>query len=462
MIGSLLLPELELLIEQKEFAQLREILSEFHPTDVAEMLSDLPATDTALLLRILPKGFAAEVFEQLPLPEQERLVRALGEADVAGILDGIPADTRTALLEELPAPVVHQLLALLSPGQRKIASELLGYPRDSVGRRMTPAHVAIDERWTAGEVLAHLRRVGVRRDAMTLNQLYVVDGAGRLRDWIRLQRAVVAPLETPVAELLEGRDLSLRASDPESAAIAAFRKYEVSILPVTDQSGVLLGVVTVDDILDVAETESTKDIHQLGGLEALDEPYLRIRLWRMIQKRAGWLALLFLGEMLTATAMGFFEGEIARAVVLASFIPLIISSGGNSGSQATSLMIRSMAVGDVTLRDWWRVLRRELAAATALGLTLAFLGFGRIWLWQVAGFRDYGPHHLLIASTVGLSLVSVVIFGSLAGAMLPFVLRLVRVDPAVASAPLVATLVDVTGLVIYFSVAFLILHGVLL
>jgi magnesium transporter len=327
---------------------------------------------------------------------------------------------------------------------------------------MTPDYVAIEHSWTVAAVLEHLRKVGSRHQPLTLNQLYVVDSAGRLLDWVRLQSVVSAETARPVSELFEGTILSLTATADQETAIGEFKKYDVTVLPVVDSEGVLLGVVTVDDVLDVAERESTEDIQKLGGMEALDAPYLAIGLLSMVKKRAGWLAVLFMGELLTATAMGHFEGELEKAIVLSSFLPLIISSGGNSGSQATSLIIRSLAVGDVTVRDWWRVLRRELVAGAMLGGILALLGFGRIWLWQILGFRDYGAHHGLIALTVATSLVGVILFGSLTGAMLPFLLRAARMDPAVASAPLVATLVDVTGLVIYFTIAYQILHGTLL
>ena len=462
MIGALLLPELKELIRQRDFGQLREILSEFQASDLAELLDDLEPADTAVLLRILPKELAAEVFEHIPLSGQEELLRALGDTDVAKIINELAADDRTALLEELPANVTQKLLGLLSPKERKIALELLGYPKGSVGRRMTPYYVAIENRWTVGEVLTHLRTVGKDHERPTLNQLYVVDGAGRLLDWLRLQSVVTTDPTTPVAGLLEGSNLSLRATDDQETAVSAFQKYDVTVLPVVDTKNVLLGVVTVDDVLDVAEKETTEDIQKLGGMEALNAPYLAIGLLSMVKKRAGWLAVLFMGEMLTATAMGYFEGEIEKAVVLSIFLPLIISSGGNSGSQATSLIIRSLAVGDVGLRDWWRVLRRELVAGTLLGCALAALGFSRIWIWQLIGLKDYGEHHGLIAFTVGFSLIGVILFGSLAGAMLPFVLRAVRFDPAVASAPLVATLVDVTGLVIYFTIASQVLRSTIL
>ena len=324
---------------------------------------------------------------------------------------------------------------------------------------MTPRYVSIKQNWTVDQVLAHLRRVG--RDQDTVNQMYVVDKDGRLVARVRLRDLVVAELNTPVLELLEQPVTALNVTDDQETAIQTFQKYDLTVIPVVDSNGCLVGVVTVDDILDVAEREATEDMQRLGGMEALEAPYLSIGLGKMIQKRAGWLALLFLGEMLTATAMGYFEDEIAKAVVLALFVPLIISSGGNSGSQATSLIIRAMAVKEVSLSDWWRVLWRELIAGLALGGVLASIALIRILAWPS---RDklYGAHYMLIAATVACSLLGVVLFGSLVGAMLPFILRRLGFDPAVSSAPLVATLVDVTGLIIYFSVAYGILHGTLL
>ena len=459
MIGNLIRPELAELIRQRDFVRLREALEGFDPADVAEILTDVPAADKAVLLRVLPKGQAADVFEYLSTEDQESLLRALGSEEVAKILNELAPDDRTALLEELPASATQKLLELLRPEERKVAIGLLGYPRDSVGRRMTPRYVSIKQNWTVDQVLAHLRRVG--RDQDTVNQMYVVDKDGRLVARVRLRDLVVAELNTPVIELLEQPVTALNVTDDQETAIQTFQKYDLTVIPVVDSNSFLVGVVTVDDILDVAEREATEDMQRLGGMEALEAPYLSIGLGKMIQKRAGWLALLFLGEMLTATAMGYFEDEIAKAVVLALFVPLIISSGGNSGSQATSLIIRAMAVKEVSLSDWWRVLWRELIAGLALGGVLASIALIRILAWPS---RDklYGTHYMLIAATVACSLLGVVLFGSLVGAMLPFILRRLGFDPAVSSAPLVATLVDVTGLIIYFSVAYGILHGTLL
>jgi len=459
MIGNLLKPELAELIRRRDFHQLRDILCGFPAPDVAEILIDLDPGDEAVLLRLLPRELAAEVFDHLPVEDQEKMLHALGSEEVANILNTLPPDDRTRLLEELPAAATQKLLALLKPEQRKVAVELLGYPKDSIGRRMSPEYVAIQQTWTVAEVLAHLRQEEHKRDAM--NQLYVVDAKGHLVDYVRLRNLVVAPVQMSVLELLENQQIFLRATDDQETAVAAFKKYDVTILPVVDSQDVLVGVITVDDVLDVAEKEATEDIQKLGGMEALDAPYLRLGLFEMVRKRAPWLVILFLSEMLTTTAMGFFEDEIAKAVVLALFLPLIISSGGNSGSQATTLIIRAMALGEVTLRDWWRVMRREALSGLALGGILGSIGFVRVTVW--AQFSNiYGPHWFLIAIVIFFSLIGVVMWGTLAGSMLPFLLRRCKLDPATSSAPFVATLVDVTGLIIYFTIAFEVLRGTLL
>jgi magnesium transporter len=459
MIGNLLQPELIELIRQRNFSQLREILSEFTAPDLAEILTDLSPDDEAVLLRILPHDLAADVFEYLAVEDQEKMLHALGTEQVAMILNDLPPDDRTALLEELPAAATQKLLNLLSPAERKVAADLLGYPKNSIGRRMTPEFVAIQQSWSVGEVLAHLRRVG--RDRESLNQLYVVDDKGRLVNLVRLRNVVVSEPSKPVVELFEPQLVTLRAADDQETAIATFRKYDLTVIPVVDTKEKLVGVVTVDDVLDVLEQETTEDIQKMGGMEALDAPYLRISLQDMIKKRAGWLSVLFVSEMFTATAMGYFQGEIEKAAVLALFVPLILSSGGNSGSQATSLIIRAMAVRDVALKDWGKVLKRELVTGLALGLVLATIVLMRIFLWPHKE-KLYTVHYTRVALTVALSVVGVVLWGSVVGAMLPILMRRLKFDPAVCSAPFVATLVDVTGIVIYFNVAFLLLKGTLL
>ena len=459
MIGNLLMPELAELIRQRNFNGLKEILCAFPAPDIAEIFVDLNPDDEAVLLRLLPRELAAEVFEYLPLEDQEKLLHALGTEQVAQILNDIDPDDRTALLQELPAAATQKLLNLLSPEERKIATELLGYPKNSIGRRMTPRYVAIQQNWTVAEVFSELRKQNHKRDAM--NQLYVTDSKGRLVDFVRLRDLVVVPPQTSVLEVLENQQIFLRAAENQETAVAAFKKYDVSMLPVVDSNDVLVGVVTVDDVLDVAEREATEDIQKLGGMRALEASYLKTGIFEMVRKRAPWLAVLFVGEMFTSVAMQNYGGEIQEVVVLAFFVPLILSSGGNSGSQATSLIIRAMALQDVLLRDWWRVMRRELATGFLLGCILAGVGMARVFLWQylgLAGPNGYGPNYAMLSLTIGVSLVCVVLWGSLVGAMLPMFLRLIRLDPAVCSAPFVATLVDVTGIVIFFNVAKYVLH----
>ena len=459
MIGNLLAPELKEMIQRRDFAQLRDILCNFLAADIAEIFVDLQPGDEAVLLRLLPREMAAEVFEYLPLEDQEKLLHALGSEQVAQILNDISPDDRTRLLEELPAAATQKLLSLLSPEERKVATQLLGYPENTIGRRMTPEYVAVQQNWTVAEVFAQLRREQHKR--ATMNQLYVVDAKGRLVDYVRLRDLVVSPLQTSVLELLQNQQIFLRVTDDQETAVAAFKKYDVTMLPVVDSNEVLVGVVTVDDVMDVAEREATEDIQKLGGVEALDAPYLKTGIFEMVRKRAPWLAVLFIGEMFTSVAMQNYGGEIQEVVVLAFFVPLILSSGGNSGSQATSLVIRAMAVRDVLLADWWRVMRREIMTGFLLGCILALVGMARVFLWQylhLAGPAGYGPNYAMLSLTIGLSLVCVVLWGSLVGAMLPLFLRLIRLDPAVCSAPFVATLCDVTGIVIFFNVAKHLLH----
>jgi magnesium transporter len=458
-IGNLLGPELVELIEKRDFTALREILCNFPAPDLAEIFTDLKAGDEAVLLRILPRQLAAQVFEYLSLQDQEQLVQALGNEQVAQIINDLSPDDRTALLEELPAAVTQKLLNLLTPKERKIAADLLGYPKDSIGRRMTPEYVAIQNNWTVNDVLAHLRKVG--RDRESFNQLYVVDDKGHLVDSVRLRNLVVADLNTPVSEAFDHQSPSLHATDDQETAVESFKKYDRTILPVLDSNDVLVGVVTVDDVLDVAEKEATEDIQKIGGMEALGAPYLQIEMLQMIRKRAPWLIILFFSEMLTTTAMTFFSRELEKAWVLSLFLPLILSSGGNSGSQATTLLIRAMSLGEVTLRDWWRVMRREVISGFALGTILGTIGLLRITLWSLFS-NVYGPYWPLIGVTIFFALIGVVMWGTLSGSMLPLLLRRCGLDPATSSAPFVATLVDVTGLIIYFSLAMLILRNTLL
>ncbi len=451
--------EIKQLIEQRRWTELRERLSGLLAPELADQIEALDPADRMLVFRALPRAQANEVFAYLEIPKQNELVRNLTNEDARQIVASLTPDDRTALLEELPAEVTQRLLSLLNPEDLKEVRTLLGYPEESVGRLMTPDYVAIREGWTIQQALDHIRKHG--RDAETVNMIYVVDDRGKLLDDLRLRQILLADPRATVSSLMDRNFFALRATDDREQAVRMMKQYDRVALPVVDSDGILLGIVTSDDILDVAEEEATEDIQKMGGMEALDSAYLETPFFQMVRKRGSWLSALFLGEMLTATAMGYFQDEISRAVVLALFIPLIISSGGNSGAQAASLVIRSMALEEVRLRDWWRVMRREVAAGLALGGILGSIAMLRILLWPNRRMV-YGPHYLRVALTVSLSLLGVVTWGTLAGSMLPFVFRRLGFDPAVSSSPFVATLVDVTGIIIYFTVALFTLRGTLL
>jgi magnesium transporter len=442
---------LQELIQEKRWDVLRDALSYFDPPDIAEILTQVPDKDDAAIFRLLPRDLAGKVFAYLPRDHQENLIRSLTNEQMRAVLREMTPDDQVRLLEELPAEVTRHILQGLSPDELRSARDLLGYPPESAGRYMTPQYVALRPDMTAREALEHVRRTG--RDKETLNILYIVDAHGLLLAEMRLGSLVLADPDAKVGDMKHRSLVAIPATADREEVLQAFKKYDRVALPVVDRNGHILGIITADDILDVAEKEATEDIQKIGGMEALDAPYLEVNYLKMIWKRGGWLSILFLGEMLTATAMGYFDDEIKRATVLAMFLPLIISSGGNSGSQASTLVVRSLALKELRLGDWWRVLLRELRSGLTLGGWLGLIGFLRISLWQWLGWFDYTEHHLLVALTIWVSLVGVVTFGSLSGSMLPFILRAFRFDPATSSAPFVATLVDVTGLIIYFIVA---------
>ncbi len=459
MLGQLIAPEIEEYLTRRDFAGLREALSRLETPEIADLVGELPPDQQALVFRILPRALATETFEYLEPEPQKELVARLAEEQVTAILNDMSPDDRTALLEELPATVTRQLLNNLTTEERKVASWLLGYPEDSIGRLMTPDYVSVEPHWTVERVLEHIRRFG--QDKETLNVIYVVDDNGHLIDDLRIRELLLAPKDTKISELTDSSFVALKATADQENAIEIFREYDRIALPVTDSEGNLIGIVTVDDVLDVAEEEATEDIQKIGGSEPLDDPYLDVPVWGLIQKRGRWLVLLFLGEMLTASAIAAYEAQLAQAVVLALFIPLIISSGGNSGSQTATFVIRAMALGEVEQHHWKRVFWRELQSGLALGTLLGTIGLARVFLWQQM-FGTYGEHWLPLGMTIGIALVGVVLTGTLSGSMLPFILRWFGADPAASSTPFVATLVDVTGILIYFTVASLLLAGTLL
>ena len=459
MLSRLLQPEIQSLIEERQLGILKEILLDWTPADIAELLVDLSEKERVVIFRLLSRELAADTFEYMDFDTQMKLLKSMGKEEGAVILNEMDPDDRTALFEELPSAAAKQLIQMLSHEERKIAVTLLGYPENSVGRLMTPDYIAIKPSYTIQETLNYIREFGKNKE--TLNIIYVVDDKGKLIDDVKIKEFLLAPLNETVADLMDKNFVALHVFDDQETAVEAFKKYDRIALPVVDRAGSLIGIVTIDDVFDVAEEEATEDIHKLAAIQVLEDSYSAIPLYDMIRKRGSWLAILFIGEMFTASAMAFFEDEISRAIVLTLFIPLIISSGGNSGSQAATLVIRALSLGEVTLKDWFIVFKRELYTGLALGIGLAIIGFLRITIWEAAS-NVYGEHWFLIGATVSLSLIGVVLWGTVSGSMLPFILKKFGLDPATSSAPLVATMVDVIGVVIYFSVALFILRWTLL
>lgn len=447
------------LINEEDTEQLAELLSDLSGYEIAHLISQKTIESQVVVFRALPPKLAASTFDYLTLRNQKHLLQALPPAVTATMLEAMHPDDRTALLQDLPREAVNEYLKLLSPEDRALILTLLGYPEDRVGHLMTTDYLSIKLDWTADKVLDHIRAYG--HDSETINELYVVDDKNRLLDDIKIRDFLFVPKECTVSQIANFKFVSLSANDKAEDAINIFKEYDRVALPVVDDKGVMLGIVTIDDILRFASEKATENMQKVGGMEALDEPYMETPFLELMKKRARWLVILFVGEMFTATAMGFFEAEIAKAVVLALFLPLIISSGGNAGSQSSTLIIRAMALGEVKLKDWWKVMRREIYSGVFLGCVLGAIGFARVSIWGTATTL-YGEHWFLVALTVCLALIGIVLWGSLAGSMLPILLRRFGIDPATSSAPLVATLVDVTGITIYFGIAMWILKGSLL
>ncbi|MFU8860251.1 MAG: magnesium transporter [Cyclonatronaceae bacterium] len=459
MINELIKPEIQELIENQNWTGLRESVEEWRIPEIADLLVDLEKTNRILFFRALPKTQMSEVFSHLEPEYQNTLLIELTDEEIQHLLANLAPDDRTTLLSEIPGQITQRLLNLLNPQDLREATKLLGYPEESVGRLMTPDYVAVRPGWTIREALAHIRKIGKMSE--TINVIYVTDTSWKLLDALDLKLFILTDPDRTVQDIMDDDFISISAFQDREETVQIMQKYDKLVLPVVDSDGVLIGIVTIDDVLDVAEEEATEDFQKMGGVSALDTPYMAASVWTMFKKRSGWLAVLFLGQMLTTTAMESFETQLESIIVLALFIPLIISSGGNSGSQATSLIIRAMAVADVSLKDWWVVMRKEAIAGLMLGIFLAVIGIFRVLGWQWLGFYDYGSDYVLVALTVSVALVGVVSWGSLVGSMLPFILRRIGFDPATSSAPFVATFVDVTGLLIYFGAATIILSRML-
>ncbi|HSK14288.1 MAG TPA: magnesium transporter [Phnomibacter sp.] len=451
--------QFEAVIATDDKLAIRDLLNEQNISEVADLVYEYPDYE-AQIIASLSINRAVALFKILDLAEQKKIITELPPFKTAELLNELPADDRTDFLEELPANVVRELIKLLNPDERKTTLNLLGYPENSVGRLMTPDYVWVYEDNTVAEVLDTIRRYG--KDSETIDVIYVINNDGIFLDDIRIRDIILSDPEKLVSDLMDGRTIVLYADEDQEMAANVFKMNNRVALPVVSRSKRLLGIVTIDDILWVAEEEYSEDMQKIGGSEALDEPYLDTSIIKLFRKRVVWLIVLFLGEMITASVMEHFEEELAKAVVLALFIPLIISSGGNSGSQASTLVIQALAIGDIKIGDWWRIMKREIVSGLLLGTVLGIIGYTRVIVWHGIFPDVYGEHYMLIGLVLGITLLGVVLWGTFCGSMLPLLLKRLGADPAVSSAPFVATLVDITGLIIYFSVAFALLSGIMM
>lgn len=459
---EIFIPEIRLLIQNKQFDELRNLLSEINPIDIADGFSRFPQEQQLLIFKLLGFGRSIEVFEELDMAEQQYLIQHLEDQTIAPLLEGIPTDVAATLFKKLPERFVKKMSTLMKKEKIEVVQNVLEYSPKSAGALMQTEYILLTVDMTARSALERLQASMRVRKNMLIHTLYVVGANGKLLGGITVNILIAAPPDIKVRDIMSPVSLlKIPAKMDKEDAAKVFSRYKLISAPCVDEENRLVGILTVDDMVEVIQNADTEDIQRLGGVEVLDEPYFKVPFFKMIQKRGTWLSVLFIGEMLTATAIGFFEKEIAKAVVLVLFIPLIISTGGNSGSQAATLVVRAMALKEISFGDWWRVLKREFASGLSLGSILGVFGFLRIFLWSQ--FTNvYGPHYFLIALTVSIALLFVVLWGTLSGSLLPIVLRRLGLDPAVASAPFVATLVDVTGLIIYFTVGLALLQGTLL
>lgn len=451
--------QFEELLDSGKNREIREFLDDQNIADVVDLVYEFPEQESQIIANMSTHR-AVNVFKLLEAATQKNIIHELPPSVTAALLNEMPADDRTDFFEELPSDAVRELIKLLDPDERRVTLTLLGYPENSIGRLMNPDYVYVYAYNTIKEVFETIKKYGKNSEA--INVIYVINEKGELLDDIRIGEFLLNDPDKKVSELMDERVISLSAYDDQETASEVFKMNNRVALPVVSNSNKLLGIVTIDDVLWVASEEFSEDMQKMGGTQALEEPYIDMPLFQLFKKRVPWLVILFLGEMLTASAMAYFEDEIARAVVLALFIPLIISSGGNSGSQASTLVIQAMAVSELTVKDWWRVLRREIASGFLLGIVLGIIGFFRIYIYHILFPHLYGAHWVPLGFTIGFTLLGIVLWGTITGSMLPILLKRLGADPAVSSAPFVATLVDVTGIVIYFSVAFALLSGTLL
>lgn len=460
MIVDLLKPEFEELIKAKDWITLKEVLNDVPAVDVSELLEELDNEVAVVIFRLLKKDKAADVFSYLSTMKGAELLDMFTAQQLSDVMSNLEPDERVALMEELPGHLTQRVLNSMEADDRKLVQKLLGYPEESVGRLMTPRYVKVKKDWTIQKSMDHIRRFG--HSVETVNVIYVVDEKEKLIDDLRLNQLILAEPDALISSLMDESYEALSAFDDQEEAVKMLSKYDRVAMPVVDSGGILVGIVTVDDVIDVAEEETTEDMQLMAGMDALDDYYSQTSVGEMVKKRIGWLVILFMGQMLTVTAMATYESALAAAAILSFFIPMIISSGGNSGSQAATLIIRALSTDDINLEDWKKVLKREFLSGALLGGLIGVMGSIVIALWMMYRGDLLTVQLVLQALTVGSSLVGVVLFGNLSGSMLPFIMTKFGLDPAVTSAPFVATLVDVTGIIIYFSIALLLLEGVVL
>ncbi|MFW6154741.1 MAG: magnesium transporter, partial [Planctomycetota bacterium] len=443
-------PQILAWLEQRDFTAVKRELRELEDADIAELIEEFPAEGQAMVFRLLGRDQAAEVFSLLPFESQEALIGHLSDTSVTQIINDMSPDDRTDLLEELPGEVSTRLMGALRGGERRITQALLNYPPDSIGRLMTPEYVSVPADWTAARVLEHIRRVAFQKE--TVNDIYVVDEHGKLLDHLGLQDIVLAAEDRTVESLMSGPadEPALNAWEDEETAVELFKKYDMAALPVVDSTGVMVGIVTADDVLDLQEEEDTEDFQLMVAVNALEDPYFQTGYGRMMRKRLPWLALLLVAELGTALAIATFEASVRENLhLILLFLPLVNASAGNVGSQMAGLVIRALAVGEMGLADALRVARRELLTGMTLAVTLSVLAFVSTLL-----FRSPPQVGWILATSMLMTLTT----ANLAGAMIPLALKRIGLDPAVTSAPLIASLMDIISAIVYFGAATVIFH----
>ncbi|SMO74862.1 magnesium transporter [Gracilimonas mengyeensis] len=460
MFVQLIKPEFEELIEAKDWVALKEVLNDVPSADIADMLLELPGDIAVVVFRLLKKPIAADVFAEMPSSKGVELLELFNKQQLSDVMVNLEPDEQVSILEELPGHLTQRVMNSIRPEDQRQLKKLLGYPEESVGRLMTPRYVKVKSDWTISRSMAHIRNFG--ETAETINVIYVVDETEHLIDDLRITHLILADPDDHIESLMDRSFEALSVYDDQEEAVKMLAKYDRVALPVVDSDGVLVGIVTADDVIDVAEEETTEDMQKMAGMEVLDDYYSQTTVFGMVKKRVRWLILLFVGQMLTVTAMSSYESVLASAVLLSVFIPMIISSGGNSGSQAATLIIRALATDDIDSSDWPKILKREVMSGLMLGSLIGIIGVVITFAWGVFQGEMMDQALFLTSLTIGLSLLGVILFGNLSGSMLPFILTKFNLDPAVTSAPFVATLVDVTGIIIYFSIAILLLSGTLL